>query len=97
MQFLFEVELEGKDEPIEVRVDSRDVRRWESEYEKSWLDNTMSLTTFAQLAWIACRRQKLFDGSWDDFDAVCVSVEHAEEPEKSDPTKKARTGARSSR
>lgn len=95
MQFLLTVELEGRDEPIEVSCDSRDIRKWEAEYDRSWLSSDVSVTSFAQLAWLGCRRHGLFDGGWDDFDAVCITVEQTSRPEAGNPTRKGRGGGSS--
>ena len=62
-----EVELDGRDEPLRVTVDGRDIRRWEAANEKSFITEPISYTTLTELAGWGAVRQGLFDGKHKDF------------------------------
>lgn len=75
MRQAFDIELVAPEETFTLVADSRDIRRWESTFDASYLDGTFSFTKFAQLAYVAATRQGRFSGTWEAFDARCVSAE----------------------
>jgi hypothetical protein len=95
-----EVELDGRDEPIKVVVDGRDIRRWEAANEKSFITEPISYTSLTELAGHAAIRQGLYDGKHKDFMDDAVNVVQVGDEDDSEvpagPTKRGR-GAASSR
>lgn len=76
------------DEPeqeFEVVADGRDIRKYEAEYEQSFLTHT-DYTQVCQVAHTAMRRQGLYVGSWEQFNGECVDVEEVAEPVPAGPT-----------
>jgi hypothetical protein len=90
------LEQDGNEQTETVIADSRDVRAYEAEFDRSFLTTDLSLTQISQLAFCALRRQGRFKGSWDVFDASAIDVEGADEDEGEvetpRPTRKARAG-----
>jgi hypothetical protein len=80
MRQAFDIELTDPDEQYSLVADSRDIRRWEAQFEASYLDGAFSFTKFAQLAYVAATRQGLYTGSWETFDARCTSAEGGDLP-----------------
>ena len=87
------LELEDGSE-IQAVYDGRDVRAWETKYNKSALVGPMSLSQLTFLGWAAAKREGSINGQFDayeKFEKVCVDVRGmalepaAEEPP--DPTK----------
>jgi hypothetical protein len=62
-----------------------DLRMWEKEHRKSSLNEPMSVSMLTWLGWHAAKRQGSINGAYDTyekFDAVCTSVEGAEDEEE---------------
>jgi hypothetical protein len=99
MKITMKVVLETPDGETteEVVADARDIRRYESEFDKSFVTSELSMIQMTQLAYVSLKRLKKFTGSYDVFDSQCVEVEAADEEEPVGPTPKAATGGRSSR
>lgn len=73
----------------DMEADGRDIRKWEAEYEKSWLIERISFTSLCQLAFIAGQRTNVLNGQWpsyESFDAHCVSAIGRREPVIANPT-----------
>lgn len=84
-----EYELDGKD-PQEVTVDGRDIRGWESQTEKSFIEDKLSYTMLTELAALAAIRTKQYKGDFDKFMAEVVNVRQlSDEDVAGDPTEKA--------
>lgn len=89
MRFSLAVEVEGREEPIIVQIDSRDIRKWEASFGGSWLsDDVMTVTQMAQVAWAAAVRTGQWEGDYDSFDAVAVTLKRIE-VEQVNPTQTA--------
>lgn len=58
----------------EVSYDGRDIRAYEAEFDASVLTST-TYTQVCQIAFCAMRRQGLFVGSWEVFDAQCLEAQ----------------------
>lgn len=86
MRFVASVTLEDR-EPFTVTIDSRDIRRWESSFDASWLNSgDLSVTQLCQVAWCAAVRSKQFEGTWDEFDESCVGLDQSGPAESANPT-----------
>lgn len=97
---------EGQGEPFEVRIDSRDIFRWERTGKNntylSLVSGGFGMTQAYELAFLAARREKLLDPKMalDEFvEAYMVDMDHfekeeeEEDEEEPDPTTPARTPA----
>lgn len=80
-------------EEIEATYDGRDLRAWESKYNKSSLVGPMSLSQLTFLGWSAARREGSINGKferYESFEAVCVDVrgirEEGAEPDPPRPS-----------
>lgn len=73
------VKLELEDgTALETVYDGRDLRAWESKYNKSALVGPMSLSMLTFLGWSAAKRDGSINGRYDRyeaFDAECVDVQ----------------------
>jgi hypothetical protein len=92
--YRFEVTLDGPEETVVVGVDQRDIRAWEAKEERSWLDESLSITTMTRLCHLALVRGGLTD-DWDVWEPRVVWVAEVGEPDAARPTRKARTAGRS--
>ena len=61
---------DGSEITYEVIADGRDVRKYEEHFETSWIATELSMTQVSQLAWVASRRQGLYEGDWASFDKI---------------------------
>ena len=84
--------LEGRDEPLVVDADGRDIRRWERDEGKSLFVDGASAGMLAFIAWSAARRAGVYDGSWELFDSECVDAREVPDGDPTGPTPKDRTG-----
>lgn len=77
-----------------VVADARDIRNYESEFDRSFLSTELSMIQLTQLAYVTLKRTKAFSGSYDVFDSQCVEVEgQDDEPDEPvRPTRRGRTG-----
>lgn len=76
-----------------VVADARDIRNYESEFDRSFLSTELSMIQLTQLAYVTLKRGKAFTGSYDVFDSQCVEVEGADdEVEPARPTRRSRSG-----
>ena len=77
-----------------VESDGRDIRAWESEYERSWF-GPISFTKVAQVAYLAGKRTGVLNGTWPDyetFDAHCVDADgRPGSPVSANPTQRVHT------
>lgn len=83
---------------VEVTYDGRDLRAWEVKHRKSALVEDMSLGMLTWLGWSAGKRQGLLNGSYgtyEAFDAECVSVEGMRDEEEADPPRRRRGSPKS--
>jgi hypothetical protein len=82
MKQTYDVELDD-DTTLKVMVDQRDIRKWESTWDLSWLAAPTSYTQIAQLVWTAgTRADNAFKSrfpSYEDFDKVCTRIQAAED------------------
>ena len=83
-------------DPIEVVVDGRDIRKWESKEEASYLQSTLSVSILTELGFFAAKRTGKTELNWAEFSAACVGVEAADEAGDgaARPTRKARGGGK---
>lgn len=89
-----EVELDGRDEPVRVVVDGRDIRAWEAAHDLSFLTEDLSYTTLTELAGHAARRAGVYQGSLDEFMDAAVAVAQVDE-QPARPTRRGRGGGSS--
>lgn len=86
----------GEEVEIVVQVDGRDIRRWEAESGKSFLQHQNTYTDYAKLAFFAATRCGEFDGSWQEWDARCFDARDVRDPVEVEadarPTRKGRGG-----
>ena len=94
---VMEVELDGRDEPMRVTVDGRDIRRWEAANEKSFITEPVSYTILTELAGWSAIRTGTYEGKHAEFMAEVINVTQIsdEDEEPARPTRK-RRGAASS-
>jgi hypothetical protein len=62
---------------VETIYDGRDIRAWETKFNRSALAERMSLTQLTYLGWSAAKRDGSINGKFDRyeaFDAECVDV-----------------------
>lgn len=82
MRQKYTVEVESG-EVSQVTVDQRDIRKWESQWDLSWLAAPTSYTQIAQLVYLAgTRTSNTFKSSYpsyEDFDKVCVVIRAVED------------------
>lgn len=69
----FSVEMEDGSE-YEVTADGRDFRAWEAWKGESVIGSDASLTRLAEWAYLAGRRQGLWNGKYEDWEPGCVGV-----------------------
>ena len=85
-----EIWVEGKDEPLLVRADQRDMAAFEREYKTgtSQAMETMPMSFFRYIGFCACRRTGKTDDQFDHWDKSVISVEPPDEKEieAPDPT-----------
>ena len=87
-----ELELEGRDEPITVGVDGRDIRRVEAFTDTSFISADVSYTNMTLLGGFAAIRQGKYDGSIETFLDLCTNVSEVSNEEDFTATKKERGG-----
>lgn len=78
----------------DISSDARDIRAWETQYERSWLAERLSFTNLTQLAFIAGQRTGVLNGRWADyasFDAHCVDARGKSSPVVASPTQSGAT------
>lgn len=87
------VHLDGRDEPLEIITDNRDLVRWDVTRAKHKWPNMdeapMLWATF--VSWSAAKRGELYAGTWEEWsNRDCVSVDFDEaDLEEVDPTRPA--------
>jgi hypothetical protein len=100
MKQVYDAEMEDG-EVLTIHVDQRDIRKWESTWDLSWLAAPVSYTQIAQLVYLSGTRSgnafKSRFPAYEDFDKVCVfirAVDDKEEPELvANPTQSEATDA----
>lgn len=76
-----------------VVADARDIRNYESEFDRSFLTSELSMTQLTQLAYVTLKRLGRFAGSYDVFDSQCTEVEGSDDVEEpARPTRRGRSG-----
>ena len=89
------VELDGHDDVVTVVVDGRDIRKWEADKGLSFITEDLTYTMLTELAYFGAARAGQFDGDLARWLDEVVSVTQVAEG-SARPTRKGRTGGRSS-
>ncbi len=79
-------------EPYEVDASSRDVMAWEKSSRKTlkYLYEHMPITEMNRVAYLAAKRQGLFDGTEADFFEACDIQISKDDEDAPDPTRRGR-------
>jgi hypothetical protein len=82
LRYVLDVTVDGRDEPVRVVADGREIRAWEARDQVSALHTELSLSVLTWMAWRAGQRTGALAEwpTWEAFDAVCSGVAIGEEP-----------------
>ena len=82
------IELEGRDDEVEVLVDGRAIRLWEAQNKASFIETPLSYTTLCELGVHAGMRSGQLDGDFDDIMDTVVNVVQVGDDVDPNPTSK---------
>lgn len=92
---IFDMTVVVAGETIQVRSSARDILDWESEHDESFISGETTMTQLLALAWLAAKRTKQTELSFDEFVNQLEDIQTAQVP--MGPTRKGRSGKRSAK